>query len=45
MCDALIVIPRFFSSGALSICSNFKAVAPPTSFSTVVIAAVRVVLP
>jgi len=43
----LIVMPRCFSSGALSIDSNDRtAVVPPTfSASTFVMAAVRVVLP
>jgi hypothetical protein len=39
------VIPRSFSSGALSISSNFISVAPPVSASTFVIALVSVVLP
>jgi len=43
----LIVMPRAFSSGALSIDSNDRtSVVPPTlSESTLVIAAVSVVLP
>jgi hypothetical protein len=41
----LIVIPRAFSSGALSIWSYAVNVAPPVSASTFVIAAVSVVLP
>ena len=40
-----MVIPRAFSSGALSIWSNATTSAPPTSASTFVMAAVRVVLP
>jgi len=41
----LIVIPRAFSSGALSIWSYAVNVAPPVSASTFVIAAVSDVLP
>jgi hypothetical protein len=41
----LIVIPRAFSSGALSIDSKLRAVVPPFSARTAVIAAVSVVLP
>jgi hypothetical protein len=41
----LIVIPRAFSSGALSIESYAAKVAPPVSARTFVIAAVSVVLP
>jgi hypothetical protein len=41
----LIVIPRSFSSGALSIWSYAVNVAPPVSASTLVIAAVSDVLP
>src|SRR2546425_6131184 len=40
-----MVIPRAFSSGAASISSYFFAVAPPDLASTIVIAAVSVVLP
>jgi hypothetical protein len=40
-----MVIPRAFSSGALSIWSNAMASAPPISASTFVMAAVKVVLP
>ncbi len=40
-----MVIPRSFSSGALSIDSNDRSSAPPCSASTLVIAAVSVVLP
>ena len=40
-----MVIPRSFSSGALSISSKLLASAPPCSASTFVIAAVSVVLP
>jgi hypothetical protein len=41
----LIVIPLSFSSGALSIWSKLLASEKPASASTLVIAAVRVVLP
>ncbi len=40
-----MVIPRAFSSGAASISAYFFAVAPPDFASTIVIAAVNVVLP
>jgi hypothetical protein len=40
-----IVMPRAFSSGALSIWSYAVNVAPPVSASTLVIAAVSEVLP
>jgi hypothetical protein len=40
-----MVMPRSFSSGALSICSNELACPPYFSASTVVMAAVSVVLP
>jgi hypothetical protein len=40
-----MVIPRAFSSGAASMSSYFFAVAPPVFASTMVIAAVSVVLP
>jgi len=40
-----MVIPRAFSSGALSIWSNGVNSAPPDSANTFVIAAVSVVLP
>ena len=41
----LMVMPRAFSSGAASISSYFLAAPPNFADSTVVIAAVRVVLP
>src|SRR3984893_3222431 len=44
-CAVAIVIPRARSSGALSIWSNGTNVAPPLSANTLVIAAVKVVLP
>ena len=44
-CAVLIVIPRSFSSGALSIWSYRVASAMPFSAKTVVIAAVKVVFP
>ena len=40
-----MVIPRAFSSGALSIWSNARAAPPKCFANTVVIAAVKVVLP
>jgi hypothetical protein len=40
-----MVMPRAFSSGALSIWSNGTNWAPPASAKILVIAAVRVVLP
>ena len=40
-----MVMPRAFSSGALSMESNERNSAPPFSASTLVIAAVSVVLP
>jgi hypothetical protein len=44
-CAVLIVMPRWRSSGALSISSKATAWPPPCSASTFVIAAVSVVLP
>jgi hypothetical protein len=44
-CAVEIVMPRAFSSGALSIWSYAVNVAPPVSASTLVIAAVSDVLP
>jgi len=44
-CDVLIVMPRAFSSGALSISSKVFTSPPVDSARTFVIAAVSVVLP
>jgi hypothetical protein len=45
MCEVLIVIPRSFSSGALSIEEKSRTVARPFPANTLEIAAVNVVLP
>ena len=44
-CDVAMVIPRSFSSGALSISATFFSFAKPLRLKTCKIAAVRVVLP